>query len=199
METETKAAKSKTGLVIGIVIAVVAVIVIGLVVILCINGGKETDGAEDAAGSGLETDNTEGDAKKWVGSDEYGYVEVPESWSAILGSEEGLQYGSSRTGASTGYYVSMLTRSADEIDAETWAEGIAAYFEQTGASDIETTTKKIGSGTAHVVTGYYAEYSRWLAAYTIDMGNGKTYYVSIEGPDKDNTAFKIPETFKLTK
>lgn len=191
--------KNKTGLIIGIVIAAIVAVAVALIVVLCVNSGNKAENGGDGAGASLEIGESDSDAKKWVGSDEYGYVEVPESWSTILDSDEGLQYGSSKTDVSKGYYISMLVRPTSEIDAESWAEGMKMVFEEEDVSDIEVATKKIGKNTAHVVSGYYKEYSRWLATYTMDTEDGKTHYVSIEGPDRANAAFKIPETFRLTK
>lgn len=181
-------AKKNTGLIIGVIVAVVVVIVAIVAIVAAVNSGK---GDAGEAGSSLDDGKI---ATKTVGSDEYGYVVVPENWEEIS-SAEGFQYGDS----GSGYYVSILVEDASELTAEDWAQGVELILEQGGAGDVESTTEKLGDlGDANVVTGYYDTYSRWLKAYTIESGD-KVYYIAVEGPEKDNAAFEVPSTFKLEK
>lgn len=185
--------QKKTGIIIGIVAAVV--VIAAIIVAICLaNSNKNSDqgnnGQGDSASAEIKT--------KLVGQSNYGFVTVPETWVTVTeDDEEGLQYGSAIS--SNGYFVSMLVSDTSEATAAEWLENMKFVFEQTGVTDIETSDVKVGSYDAKLITGYYDAISRWLAAYMFETGDGKTHYVSIEGPDKENVAFEIPLTFQLTK
>lgn len=185
-------AKKNTGMIIGIIVAVLVVIAAVVAIVVAVNSGKG-DNAGDA-GSSMNEDKDDSAKTKTVGTDEYGYVVVPEDWEEVE-AQDGFQYGNSKDG----YYVSMLVEDASELSAEDWAKGVETILEQGEAKDIKTGKEKLGDlGEAHVVSGFYTAYNRWLKAYTIDSGD-KVYYIAIEGPEKDSEEFKIPETFKLKK
>ncbi len=189
--------------IIVIVLVVLAAVAAIIGVVIAMN--NKDDGNNSGTDSGLTDDKSdskddkkedEKEETKVVGDDTYGYVTIPKSWNQVdVDDEEGLQWSDSKQK----YFVSLLVADADEITAEEWADGMKTVFEQRNISDVETKKQKIGNvGEAHVITGYYKMYSRYLAAYMVENG-GKVYYISIEGPEKDNDFFKIPETFRAKK
>lgn len=187
------AANNKTGLIAGIVVAVV--VVIAVIVAIVIMTGKKDDGqANDNNGGSSSTEV----GTMEIGDKDYGYVTIPENWKKVENEEEGLQYSDPKKE----YFVSMLVEDADEdLNAELWAEGVKIVFAQSGVENVETETKNIpGVGDAVVVTGHFGSpYNRWLAAWIVDTPDDKVHYVAVEGPDKNNDIFSVPETFKYTK
>lgn len=186
------AANNKTGLIAGIVVAVV--VVIAVIVAIVIMTGKKDDGqANDNNGGSSSTEVSTME----IGDKDYGYVTIPENWKKVENEEEGLQYSDPKKE----YFVSMLVEDADEIDAESWGEGVKIVFAQSGVENVETETKNIpGVGDAVVVTGHFGSpYNRWLAAWIVDTPDDKVHYIAVEGPDKNNDIFSVPETFKYTK
>lgn len=179
-----------TGLIVGIVVAVIVVIAAVVAIVMAVNSGKGDDAGTDATTS----ENSEKKGTKTVGDEEYGYLVVPEDWEKIE-AQEGFQYGNSEDG----YYVSILVEDASELNAEDWAKGVEAILQQGNAEDMKTGKEKLGNvGEAHVVSGFYKAYDRWLKAYVVESGD-KVYYVAVEGPDKDSEEFKVPESFKTEK
>lgn len=198
-EKEVVKGDNKARNIVIIVLVVLAVIAIILGVVVMMNNNKD-DGDKKGDDSSLESGGDdkadEKEETKVVGDNTYGYVTIPKSWNEVpVDDGEGLQWGDTKNN----YYVSLLVADKDEISAADWSDGMKQVFEQRNISDVETKKQKIGDiGEAYVITGYYKLYSRYLAAYIVESGD-KVYYISIEGPEKDNDFFKIPETFKTKK
>ncbi len=188
------AANNKTGLIAAIVVAVV--VVIAVVVAIIIMTGKKDDGQANDGNNGGSSNTEVGTME--IGDKDYGFVTIPNNWKKVENEEDGLQYSDPKKE----YFVSMLVEDVDEeLNAELWAEGVKVVFAQSGVENVETETKNIpGVGDAVVVTGHFGSpYNRWLAAWIVDTPDGKVHYVAVEGPDKNNDIFSVPETFKYTK
>lgn len=193
----TTSASKKTGLIIGIVAGVVALALIIGVIVLCTRGGDDADKDKNDDSSQVEDKKDEEVKTKVVGNDEFGYFTMPEDWVEVDSEEGSIQWGS-KNGK---YTIGVITADSSEISASDWAEGTKMVLEQqSGIEDVKVTEKDFaGLGKAQVVSGNYKSYGQWMEAYIIDTKDGKVRYIAVEGPNKDNEAFKIVDTYKLKK
>lgn len=131
-----------------------------------------------------------------VGSKDYGYVSVPNSWTPFGLSPENqtIQY---TDGA--GWIVTLYSVDQSTITAKSWANNIIAQMNSVGASDIgmeETTINDFGG---YKLFGYYSSVTTYLAAWVINGNDGKVHYIAIEGPERYNDFYDIIYTFDPTK
>lgn len=68
-----------------------------------------------------------------------------------------------------------------------------------GVEKLTEATVTLGKYSAYQVYGYYASDNVWLVCWFFEAEDGKTHYISIEGPDPSSEHFNIPKTFSLTK
>ena len=137
------------------------------------------------------------DEYKVIGSEALGYLTVPGDWVVFKdkNSQRGIRYSDSNGD----YIISLDALSTTEISAQDYALGTANQLESVGVSDIKGATVKLAGYEAYQVYGYHQEQNKWVLAYFFEAEDGNTHYVGIEGIDKENEAFKIPDTFKLKK
>lgn len=193
MDKSAAMAKSskKTGLIIGIVAGVIALAVIIGIIVLCTGKSESDDNGDDTGTTEVEEVTT-----KVVGSEKFGYVTVPSDWVEVEVDDDQAQYGSK----DRKYFVSFLASDTSEIKASEWMDGMKAVFEQQEIKNTKTGQEDFaGLGKAEVISGRYDAYDRWLKAYIIETADGQTRYIAVEGPDQENEAFNIPQTFVLKK
>ena len=58
---------------------------------------------------------------------------------------------------------------------------------------------KLGKYDAYQVYGQQKGSNIWVVLYFFETEDGNTHNIGIEGPDRFNEAFSIPETFTLKK
>ena len=162
-----------------------------LLLILIIVGFKSCNKKEPA---NVEYDD---DGYVQVGNDTLGYVKVPSDWVKFkdVNAERGIRY-SDKDGV---YIVSLDALSTDEISAEEFALGTANQLQQSGIPDIKGAQVKLGNYQAYQIYGQQTTTGTWVLVYFFEAEDGNTHYVGIEGPDTENEAFKIPDTYTLKK
>ncbi len=133
--------------------------------------------------------------KKLIGDDTYGYVQVPSNWIKFndIDGNSSIQYTDI---GDMGYIVSL----------NTVAEGTTPYLaasniknhilEENAEAKVEYT--RISKYYGYKVSAKYPD-GTYLDAYLFKADDDKLHYVSIEGPDKENDNFKIPDTFSINK
>ena len=134
------------------------------------------------------------DDTKVVGNDHYGYVKVPKNWIEFHDVNNNTVYQYTDIGEK-GYIITLQTYDED-ISPYTAANNIKNSVVSEGNTATVSYTK-ISTYYGYVVNAKYTD-GTYLDAYLF-KANGKLHYVSIEGPNKYNDNFKIPETFSLEK
>ena len=134
------------------------------------------------------------DVKK-IGDDHYGYVEVPTNWIKFQDLDSTGTYQYTDIG-DKGYIITLMTYEQD-ITPYTAATNINNHIKEEG-NEANITFSTIGKYTGYVVHAKYTD-GTYLDAYLFKADDDKLHYVSIEGPDKDNDNFDIPDTFTLEK
>lgn len=147
---------------------------------------------------------SEGMATKVVGSEEYGFVEVPENWGRFIDTAgaSALQYS----------YANIYIVSLDQIDANGYtAEDYASTFmtnqenepSVTGVTGSKVQIGKNNEYLAYQVYMYYPNEDVYLITYWFETGDGKIRYIALEGPEKLGNIgitdlLSIPNSFSLT-
>ncbi len=172
--------------IIGICI-LVGILLIALIVFFVVKNNNGTDPKPDDGTVELDT--------RVVGNDTFGYVTIPSDWLKFqdVNVNQGLQY-SDKDGT---YIITLDAVSTEQLDAKTYAAGVAGKLEAEKVSQLTNATVNIAGHTAYQVYGYYEELDIWLVVWCFEAEDGNTHYIGIEGPDPNSEYFKIPNTFRL--
>lgn len=130
-----------------------------------------------------------------VGDSHYGYVKVPTNWHKFIDVDGNTTFQYSDVG-DLGYIVTLQTYE-ENITPYTAANNVKNSIVSEG-NEAEVKYTKIAKYYGYVVNAKYTD-GTYLDAYLFKADDGKLHYVAIEGPDKYNENFKIPNTFSLTK
>ena len=95
-----------------------------------------------------------------------------------------------------GYIITLETYDQD-ISPLTAATNVMNHIKEEGEEATYRYTK-ISKYYGYVVEAKYSD-GTYLDAYLFKADDGKLHYVAIEGPDKNNDNFEIPQTFSMTK
>ena len=133
---------------------------------------------------------------KRVGSDEFGYITIPENWVNFIDVDGNstLQYSYANI-----YIATLYAVSTTQIDAYNYASNIMNKLKSEGVQNVQGATVNVGKYSAYQVYGYYANENIWLVCWFFETEDGKTHYISIEGPDRNSEYFNIPNSFSLSK
>ena len=186
---KSKKAKPKKDLLIKIgLFAGFAIILV--VAVLLINSCNKKEEKEEVPVSYSDTD-------KQVGNATLGYVTVPTEWLNFqdISSDRGLRY-ADKDGT---YIVTLDALSTSTISAKDYALGIANNLEQSGVTNLKGAEVKLAGYNAYQIYGYHPTENVWLLIYFFEAEDGNTHYIGVEGPERTDEAFKIPDTFSLTE
>ena len=133
---------------------------------------------------------------KRVGSDEFGYITIPENWVNFIDVDGNstLQYSYANI-----YIATLYAVPTTQIDAYNYASNIMNKLKSEGVQNVQGATVNVGKYSAYQVYGYYANENIWLVCWFFETEDGKTHYISIEGPDRNSEYFNIPNSFSLSK
>ena len=133
---------------------------------------------------------------KRVGSDEFGYITIPENWANFVDVDGNstLQYSYANV-----YIATLYAVPTTQISAYNYASNIMTKLQSEGVQNVQGATVSVGKYSAYQVYGYYSNENIWLVCWFFEAEDGKTHYISIEGPDNTSEHFNIPNTFSLTK
>ena len=131
-----------------------------------------------------------------VGSKDYGYVSVPNSWVPFGLSPENqtIQY---TDGA--GWIVTLYSVEETTITAKGWSNNIVSQMNNVGATDIGIEETQVNDYIGYKIFGYYGSVSTYLAAWVVNGNDGKVHYIAIEGPERFNDFYDIIYTFETKK
>jgi uncharacterized protein YxeA len=129
-----------------------------------------------------------------IGNSEFGYLKVEDNWYKYndVDNPSVLEYT-----LDGNWIISMYAKPSSTIDAKTYADSCYIRMKQDGAVGVTGATVKVGIYTAYQVYGYYTSLNKWLVTWCFELGDKKTHYIGIEGPDRYSDNFKIPDTFTL--
>lgn len=131
---------------------------------------------------------------KRVGNDEFGYITVPENWAKFMDIDGNstLQYSYANV-----YIATLYAIPTTQVSAYTYAVNIMNKLKSDGVQNVQGATVNVGKYTAYQVYGYYSNENIWLVCWFFEAEDGKTHYISIEGPDSSSEYFNIPNSFSL--
>ena len=138
--------------------------------------------------------NTDG---KYVGTDEYGYVKVPNNWVKFndIDGNSSFQY----SDPSTKYIVSLYSYPTSQVSAYDFANSVynkeLTNKEMEGITSAKVTVNKYE---AYQVYGYYPDSKTYLVMWFFEDGEGKTHYIALEGGEDLPDYLYIVDSFKLT-
>ena len=157
---------------------------------------KEVEKEENEIETPTETEETKvEEGKMIIGDDTYGYVQVPSDWKEFkdIDGNSSIQYTDI---GDMGYIISLNIVDGD-VSPYTAATNIKNHI-ITENADAKVVYTKISKYYGYKVEAKYPD-GTYLDAYLFKTDDGKLHYISIEGPDKDNDSFKIPDTFSVNK
>ena len=173
--------------------------IIGSIVVLAIIGIAIAFFQEANEGNGdnstKKTNLTEKNSYR-VGSKDYGYVSVPNSWTpfGIDETNQTIQYSDG-----TGWIVTLFSVDEKTISSKDWANSIINQMRTVGASEIGMEETKINQYSGYKIFGYYSNVTTYLAAWVVEGNDGKNHYIAIEGPNRYDDNYDIVYTFNTEK
>ena len=138
-----------------------------------------------------------------IGSDEYGYLDIPANWVKFsdksvedIGTDNPFIAFSNKEGTEI---VKMLAVETDTQKAETMAMNLMDSFEQEGFKDL-TGARVNDTGFEGFQVYGIAPGEIMHMVWTFEDGVGKSHYISVQGKlTTDTSVFDIPKSYSLTK
>ena len=188
------------GLFLSIVVTIIIVFSIIAITIAVDNGDFDDDDDYPVIEEKEKTKKDNKDEKtvadtKIVGNDTFGYVEIPGDWHEFkdVESTKAIQY----TNIGDAGYIVTLNTIDQNVTAEVAAAAITEGVKGEGASAYyEADT--CGKYTGYAVHAAYPD-GKYIVSYIFKAEDNVIHFVSIEGPDKNNDFFDIPNTYRLKK
>lgn len=145
----------------------------------------------------VKSDEEPKDEQMFIGSPILGYLKVETYWRQISMTDSALK---NRALYENGnYYITIVDEgmAAKEVSvvAEEWRNVITSE----GAESVELSTITLGDSTAQLLKGYYRSQNIWTMSWLFKTSDGHFRYITVEGPNKTNKYFAIPNTYSLTK
>ena len=205
--------KLKTGLIIFVSVAgliiILEMVFLGIFIYKKINNAKINkeiakevqdvttellDNVHDEINKDTDINNNTTKKLNKIGNSEFGYLKVEDNWYKYndVDNPSVLEYT-----LDGNWIISMYAKPSSTIDAKTYADSCYTRMKQDGAVGVTGATVKVGIYTAYQVYGYYTSLNKWLVTWCFELGDKKTHYIGIEGPDRYSDNFKIPDTFTL--
>ena len=172
---------------------------------------KELQKAKDEIKVYTETNKTTSDkyasGYKYVGSDDYGYIKVPDNWAKFIDVEPNntIQYSYPLILSSQLIYCSSSPCSSSpspcpssSLTTYKYAKNVYDSCKNGGAKNVSLISQKIvNKYYGYKVSCYYEKENVYLTCYIFSDSNNVKHYVSIEGPEKDSEYFDLINTFSL--
>ena len=142
-----------------------------------------------------ETTKPAASDKNYIGDSDFGYLEVDRTWSNYEDDEESemLRYSSGL------YLISLYAVPKLQASSEDYQKNVLDALKEEGLTDAMSEVAKLGSYDAYKISCYFVDRNMHLVIWIFEAEDGKTHYVSVEGPDENNEKFEIPEKFTLKK
>lgn len=134
---------------------------------------------------------------KYVGSDSYRYIKVPNDFAKFVDVDGNstIQY------SNTSWIVTIYSPSDTSITPYLYSRNVASLMKEEGVEQINRSYESVTSKKylANYVEGFYKNENKWLKCWIFKDDSGKVHYISIEGPDKENDYYDLVNTFVSEK
>lgn len=134
---------------------------------------------------------------KYVGSDEYGYIKVPNNWNRFIDVDGNntIQYSYGNMWIATIYGVDT-----EEFTTYKYAQNVFNNVKNDGVTNLRLTMETIADKYyAYKISCYYPDYNVYLNCWVFEDENDVKHYISIEGPEKINDYYDLINTFTTEK
>lgn len=132
---------------------------------------------------------------KYVGSNDYGYIKVPDNWAKFIdvNPNNTVQYSYANV------WIATIYATKDEsLTAYKYAKNVYDRIKNGGAKTVTLVSQKIANKYyGYKVSGYYESENKYLSCFIFSDSNNVKHYVAIEGPDKNSDYFDLVNTFSL--
>ena len=166
---------------------------------------NNTDGTCSYKTPSTNTPIEEEQDTKTIGTDAFGYVEVPSNWYEFhdVDGNDSLQYSYGNVYIFTMNVIDNSGLSAKEL-AQNYMAVKSNETDITGLTGATVTIGDKGQYTAYQVYMYYPQDNVYLITYWFETEDNKVHYMALEGPEEvgDMNLFDlviIPESFHLVK
>ena len=134
---------------------------------------------------------------KYVGSEEFGYIKVPNNWVKFVDveSNDTIQYSYANT------WITTIYATKSDMSLSNYANTVYSNFKDDGANFVTLRKEKITEKNynAYKITCYYEDDNVYVRCWTFEDENGIKHYIAIEGPEKENDYYDLINTFVLSK
>lgn len=128
-----------------------------------------------------------------IGSEEQGYVTVPENWEEKDTGYDGMvQYLNTTEGSVTLYSVSTSL-----LSAKGYADNVESTMPSQGINEVDREEVKLGKYDAYKLWGYSDTLKIWLTVWIFEAEDDQTHYLAIETLAEDSEQLDIAKTFSL--
>lgn len=134
---------------------------------------------------------------KYIGSEEYGYMKVPNNWYKFidLDGNSTIQYSYANVWIATIFAVED-----ESITTYKYAQTIFNGVKSEGATNVKLTMETIANKYyGYKVSCYYADENVYLNCWVFEDNKGVKHYIAIEGPEKENDYYDLVNTFTTEK
>ena len=160
---------------------------------------KELQKAKDEIKVYTETNKTTSDkyasGYKYVGSDDFGYIKVPNNWAKFIDVEPNntIQYSYANV-----WIATIFATSDKNLTTYKYAKNVYDSCKNGGAKTITLVSEKVaGKYYGYKVSCHYENLNKYLTCWIFADSNNVKHYVSIEGPEKNSEYFYLINTFSL--
>lgn len=145
----------------------------------------------------VKTEEEPKDEQMFIGSPDLGYLKVETYWRQISMTDSAVK---NRALYENGnYYITIVDEGVATKDISVVAEEWRNVITSEGAESVELSTITFGDSTAQLLKGYYRSQNIWTMSWLFKTNDGHLRYITVEGPNKTNKYFAIPNTYSLTK
>ena len=136
-----------------------------------------------------------GEDYRQVGTEKYGYYCIPSDWVNFEDEQgsRGIQF----SDINGEYILTLDAVITTEISAQEYALATANSLQNAGIA-VQGSEVELDKYKAYQVYGQ-TDSGIWVLVYFFEADDGYSHYVGIEGPDRNNEAFKIVESFTTEK
>ena len=134
---------------------------------------------------------------KYIGSEEYGYIKVPNNWLKFLDVDgnDTIQYSYANVWIATVFAIED-----ESITPYKYAQSIFNGVKSEGATNVKLTMETIADEYyGYKVSCYYPNSNVYLNCWVFEDDNDVKHYIAIEGPEKENDYYDLVNTFTLEK
>jgi len=190
----------------GIAVSIIVIVVSAIVIVMSLNPGKPVEpmGVQGNAEDKPDIDNGGGGGEETVsvqriGNEMHGYVSVPEEWTQMTSGLTGNEFGYADADGVTKVIMNSAAIS-ETMTAKLFADGQFATARESGMSQPQMASKKVGEYDGYEISYYSQEDSEWTYKYVFEAEDGRVHYVRVIAADNTNTLIEsIPSSWSVEK